>query len=660
MALDQSSVFTNLIDSAASLSADSWFDESVLNQPLKLQPDVFRSLSATTTEYPTTFTNDISAISGMASEVYIEETSFSPLKPAAVEMNSLVLMPDPAIQRPDLSDNTLAMVSAPILLPSLFHQNSHGMMGVAEVNDLLGGKVLTDVDGDTIFDLPLGQLLAAGDFNGDGIDDFSIGVPYEDISTGVTNAGLVHVLHSTIAGPTTADDQLWHLDSDGVAGTAQTDDHFGTSLTAGDFNGDGVDDLVIGTPFADRLLSPTESLADAGSLNVLYGQTGLGLDTIGQQQITQDDLITSSALSTIISPLEDGSQAGDLFGAGLVAADFDNDGFDDLAVGAPGATAGDVAHGGGVNVLYGMSSGLSEEGSQYFSQATTTQFGQNLNGLEESGDAFGSVLAAGYFNDDAYADLVIGVPLEDVGGIIDAGAINVLYGSETGLVVRDDQNFTQESDFILGNAGTNDAFGSALAVSDFNGDGWDDVAVGAPGKHDAENVGTVNIIYGGVDGLHPGFNQLFNSWDKGGQPGDRFGASLGAGDFNNDGWADLAVGIPQADALVDTNGNGVEDTTYSATGAVAIYYGSPIGLISHTENNLMGGEIAMGSTYLTQADLHLNQEIQDYFGSGLTVGDYNGDGYDDLGITAPGESIGTVDNAGAAHIVYGSSMGLAW
>jgi hypothetical protein len=114
----------------------------------------------------------------------------------------------------------------------------------------------------------------------------------------------------------------------------------------------------------------------------------------------------------------------------LAAGDFNNNGFADLAIGVPGegigaAPSGDLA--GAVNVLYGSASGLTGSGSQLFRQGAGS-----VGGTPEFDDEFGRALAAGDFNNNGVSDLAVGVPLEDIAGRENAGAVNVLYGAVAG------------------------------------------------------------------------------------------------------------------------------------------------------------------------------------------------------------------------------------
>jgi hypothetical protein len=188
--------------------------------------------------------------------------------------------------------------------------------------------------------------------------------------------------------------------------------------------------------------------------------------------------------TAVISPAGTRPAAADL--PSDVAAGFNNDGVADLAVGVLGEN--DVA--GAVNVLYGAGGGLSGTGAQVFFQ---------VGGTPESGDRFGSALAAGDFNGDSFADLALGASGEDVGGAFDAGAVSVLYGSAGGLTATGGRLFTQ----VGSAAETADEFGHALAAGDFNHDGFADLAAGAPFESvgGASQVGAVSVLQGSGGGL---------------------------------------------------------------------------------------------------------------------------------------------------------------
>jgi hypothetical protein len=192
--------------------------------------------------------------------------------------------------------------------------------------------------------------------------------------------------------------------------------------------------------------------------------------------------------------------------AGSLEADFNNDGFADLAVGAPFESIGGIVAGGAVSVLYGTPTGLATSGSQLF-----TQNSPGVVGVAEEGDAFGRALAAGDFNQDAVADLAIGAPGEEVGGAVGSGAINVLYGSAGKLTGVGSQLFTQDSPGVGDAAEDGDSFGFALTAADFDNDTFADLAVGAPFE-DAGAVtdaGAVNVLYGSASLLTGTGSQLF-------------------------------------------------------------------------------------------------------------------------------------------------------
>ena len=147
--------------------------------------------------------------------------------------------------------------------------------------------------------------------------------------------------------------------------------------------------------------------------------------------------------------------------------DFDGDGFGDLAVGAPGEDVGAVANAGAVSVLYGSSGGLASDGQ------VLTQDTAGVPGVSEIGDRFGAALVAGDFNGDAFSDLAVGAPGEDLSDV-DAGAVTILFGSAGGIGGAGAQLLTQ------GNPEYGDSFGFSLDIGDF-GSG-DQLVVGAPGE----------------------------------------------------------------------------------------------------------------------------------------------------------------------------------
>jgi FG-GAP repeat len=412
----------------------------------------------------------------------------------------------------------------------------------------------------------------AGDVNGDGFADVIVGAQLYD--NGETDEGMVFVYHGSADGLSSTPD--WTADRD------QAGAYFGFSTAgAGDVNGDGYSDVIVGANYHNT------GLQNVGGAFIFFGSAD-GLSATADWEVEGDQADAELGISVA--------------GAG----DVNGDGYADVIVGA-----------------YYYDNGETDEGKVfgYYGSATgpTTTADWTVESNQDGARLGRSVAGAGDVNGDGYADVIVGAYRYDHIHI-DEGLISIYFGSASGL--------STSADWTTYSGQENGKIGFAVAgAGDVNGDGYADVIAGADCYDNGEiEEGRAFVYYGSVTG--PG--AVTDWYVESNQAGAQLGRSVaGAGDVNGDGYADVIVG-----AYYYENGEYRE-------GKAFIYPGSATGLST----------TAIWSAESDQADA--------YYGIWVAgAGDVNGDGYADVLVSAEFLDSDNTDN-GRVYLYQGSASGLA-
>jgi hypothetical protein len=385
----------------------------------------------------------------------------------------------------------------------------------------------------------------------------------------------------------------------------------GTAIT-GDFDGDGRDEIAFGNP--------------SYSVSVPSG---------GRAYVARRD---NAGVWDVVTTIQQGingypgvHEASDSFGNALAAGDFDNDGYDDLAIGALGEAVGTIEDAGAVMIEYGTAAGIT---SARGTLVTRNSDGLSFDPLE--GDRFGQALASGDFDADGYDDLAIGATgARCPDGTTTGGAVIVMYGSASGIVTTRSRIFRPGVAGMLGTCTGGRLFGIELLAAGFDAGLTSDLAIGSVAD-------VVHVLYAGDSGgLSTTGNQRFTPADVPGlSENSRFGATLAAGRVRRGtglvfGRNSLIIGA------TDDTVNGV-----SETGSVTILHATASGLTT-----------AGAERWTRSATRNIGAPAaDDGYGSALTTGDYNDDGAIDLAIGVPYYDDGATVDDGAVEVLYGSEF----
>lgn len=463
-----------------------------------------------------------------------------------------------------------------------------------------------------------GRAMAAGDFNGDRRADLALGAPLEGSTA--TGAGWVGVGYGGGSFPGTVYQE---------AGTEQ-DGEWGSSFTTADWNDDGIDDLAIGYPLRDF------TAGNSGAIWLWDGAAG------GFGRLTR--------------PVGPRADVGAHLGETLAKGDFNADGVPDLAVAAPDTVLEGQQAAGRVWILPGQAG----SGPVTTGQIIVDRSDEEVPEAPTARERLGAALAMGDFNGDGVTDLAIGGPGGSAAAVAQAGSVLLAFGSTRDPMTGDGRylgvvEIHRDLPEIAGDAERGGLFGASLVVADFDGDAYDDLAIGSPGAtvNGVRGAGDLVILFGGAalvtegeeDPMDP-MKRLPARLELGrtltmdqssgaipGEPSSRaaWATGLAVGDLDGDGRPDLAVSSKEAiDRL-------------TGAGSVTLLYGGPGGPESRLALRLSPG----------LAPLALPASGDLAFGAALAISDLNGDGAVDLAIGAPGRTVDGFSRAGMLAVAWG-------
>ncbi len=407
-------------------------------------------------------------------------------------------------------------------------------------------------------------------------------------------------------------------------------DQSGYSVSsAGDVNGDGFDDLIIGARSADA-----NGISYAGQSYVVFGSnSGFGAS------------FNLSTLNGSNGFAINGIAASDFSGNSVSSAgDVNGDGFDDLIIGARYADPNGFSSGQSY-VVFGSNSGF---GASFNLSTLNGSNGFAINGIAAADRVARSVSSAGDVNGDGFDDLIIGASRASANGIGSAGQSYVVFGSNSGFGAGLSLSTLNGSNgFAINGIAANDNSGSSVSsAGDVNGDGIDDLIIGAPGAspNGISYAGQSYVLFGSNSGFGAGVDlSTLNGSNgfaiNGIAAGDLSGSSVSsAGDVNGDGIDDLIIGAFAA----DPNGINLAGQSY-------VVFGSNSGFAEGCDLSALNGSNGFAINGIAAGDQ-----------SGLSVssaGDVNGDGFDDLIIGAWLASPNGIGQAGQSYVVFGSNSG---